>query len=112
MALYICTGSPKSSLFICREIYGEDNTAVWKNDLEIAYHDYVVVYFPEIYLKWKVWRADQVVIKKWVDQYLIAFVTRATVEDKVSGSLLHLNLVVETKGNACSLVHLMNNVLA
>jgi hypothetical protein len=75
-----------------KEIYGEDNTAVWKNELEKTYNEYVVVYFPEIYLKWKVWRADQVVIRKWLEQHVITIPpfyvneSHATVDDKVSGA--------------------------
>ncbi|KAG0578439.1 hypothetical protein KC19_4G023000 [Ceratodon purpureus] len=75
-----------------KEIYGDDNTLSWKKDLEQTYHDYVVVYFPDVYKKWKEWRADQVEIKEWLSKsfmFLPPFYhdnLNATVEDKVSGT--------------------------
>ena len=67
------------------QLYAEDNSAVWKQDLTNAYNDYHG-YFRQIYPRWKEWRASQIKVSL-SSKYVPWIFTEVTgqVSDLVSG---------------------------
>nr|UDN67334.1 insecticidal protein IPD113 [Gymnocarpium dryopteris] len=90
LALLHLTGL-RERLDFGKTLYNEDNTKQWKEDLEQMYKTYIVDFLPDIFKKWKVWRADQVEIKAWTSKHLTTippfflYEAHATVVDTVTG---------------------------
>lgn len=81
----------RERLLFGKELYQEDNTKQWKEDLEKMYKTYIVDFLPDIFKKWKVWRAEQVEINAWVKTHptgvppFFMFESHATVVDTITG---------------------------
>nr|UDN67329.1 insecticidal protein IPD113.1 [Lygodium flexuosum] len=74
-----------------KELYAEDNTTNWQEDLVAAFRRYAYEVLPVIFRQWKSWRESQVQIETWtrnaqhgVINYRPAS-SHATVEDRHSG---------------------------
>ncbi|MCO5552966.1 hypothetical protein L7F22_006486 [Adiantum nelumboides] len=77
-----------------KDLYAEDNTKQWKQDLEDMYKTYIVDFLPTIFQQWKVWREDQIQINQWLSEHVTTippfflYVTHATVVDAVTGETI------------------------
>nr|UDN67330.1 insecticidal protein IPD113.2 [Lygodium flexuosum] len=101
LALLHLTGL-RERLYFGKELYYEDNTKQWKEDLEDMYKTYIVDFLPDVFRRWKLWRAEQVQIKSWVERYPMAMLpqSHATVADAMTGDWRHFSVdLTDSKTN-------------
>lgn len=87
---YMHLANLKERLMHGKEIYDEDNTAVWKKNLKEEIELYKKE-FQELYAKWQKWRSDSITVK--LDEYkspttippFFFYVFTGDVDDKVTG---------------------------
>ncbi|KAH7373230.1 hypothetical protein KP509_17G045000 [Ceratopteris richardii] len=76
-----------------KELYEEDNTEQWKDDLKDMYKIYVVDFFPNIFKQWRDWRAENIVYQSWTETHFIVILpffrieSHAKLEDKIGGEI-------------------------
>ncbi|KAH7373232.1 hypothetical protein KP509_17G045200 [Ceratopteris richardii] len=76
-----------------KELYEEENTEQWKDDLKDMYKIYVVDFFPNIFKQWKDWRAENIVYESWTETHFIVIPpffrieSHAKLKDKIGGEI-------------------------
>nr|UDN67326.1 insecticidal protein IPD113 [Amauropelta noveboracensis] len=84
-----------------KELYGQDNTANWKQDLVDVFEMYTSNALPNIFNKWKEWRATEIEITAWRVRAQHGNLiyrpssSHATVEDKISGEKIRFQVTSE-----------------